>query len=107
MTRVGQQVIGHVAAWLARTQGHDPLRMFDSLLRLLALLQLGDQPMDAGTELLAPNVFRSLFRYRPRQDTTANENFLTEALAYTLQRSKAASRACVRFLTNGRIDPAT
>lgn len=52
------------------------------------------------------NVFSALYRYRPRRDTTANENFLTEALAYTLQRSKAASREWVRLLSDGQIDPA-
>lgn len=60
----------------------------------------------SGEDTIEPNVFRALFTYRPRGDTTAKENFLTEALAYTLQRSKAASTTWIQLVSDGRIDPA-
>jgi len=52
-----------------------------------------------------PNVFRALFSYRPRETTTAEENFLTEALVYTLRKSPSATRAWVRLITRNQLEP--
>lgn len=52
-----------------------------------------------------PNVFRALFSYRPRETTTAEENFLTEALVYTLRKSPSAARAWARLVTRNHVEP--
>lgn len=56
---------------------------------------------------LSANVFSVLFKFRPRKDKSPSENFLTEALVYTLRRSPSAARAWISTLTNGRVKPKT
>lgn len=53
--------------------------------------RLGDAP---------PNLFRSLFDFRPRERTTSRENFLTEALVYAVRSSKPAARAWISAITD-------
>lgn len=62
-----------------------------------------EQPIGKGEELEA-GIFEALFRYRPREDTTSKENFLTEALVYVLKRNPAARRTWVALLTGGKVD---
>lgn len=48
---------------------------------------------------MADNVFERLFKFRPGEERTPAENFLTEALAYTLLNvPRAASLLCERLL---------
>lgn len=51
---------------------------------------------------LPPNLFRSLFEFRKSDHSTAKENYLTEALIYTLRTSPPAARAWVKLLTGRR-----
>src|SRR5262249_40679802 len=53
------------------------------------------------------NLYSALFQFRPREDHTANENFLTELLVYELRYCRAAARAWVSLITDGRIRPRT
>jgi hypothetical protein len=41
------------------------------------------------------NLFNQLFTFRPREDSSANENFLTESFVYFLQRDKDVCEAFV------------
>lgn len=49
--------------------------------------------------MTAPNLFHALLSYRPREDRSSKENFLTEAFAYTLRTNTEVCRAWVRSLT--------
>jgi hypothetical protein len=49
------------------------------------------------------NVFKALFGFHPQEHKTANENFLTEALAYSLKSSPAAASAWISLLTAGAV----
>ncbi|MGH6863653.1 MAG: hypothetical protein ACRECN_05185, partial [Methylocella sp.] len=60
-----------------------------------------------GSTAVSVNVFRVLFDFRPGEDTTPKENFLTEALVYALSSSKPAADAWVKFITEERVRPDT
>lgn len=51
------------------------------------------------------NVFCSLFDHRPREQITSEENFLTEALVYSLRSCDLAARKWVYLVTDGRVQP--
>ncbi len=57
--------------------------------------------MDAAS----PNVFLSLFEWRPRDRMTPAENFLTEALVYVLRTSDKLRTTWVKLLTDRDPDP--
>lgn len=59
--------------------------------------------MDAAS----PNVFLSLYEWRPRDRMTPAENFLTEALVYVLRTNVELRVAWVKLLTDRDPDPAT
>ncbi|WP_018964112.1 PD-(D/E)XK nuclease family protein [Ancylobacter sp. FA202] len=59
--------------------------------------------MDAAS----PNVFLSLFEWRPRDRMTPAENFLTEALVYVLRTNDELRSAWVKLLTDRDPDPAS
>lgn len=59
--------------------------------------------MDAAS----PNVFLSLFEWRPRDRMTPAENFLTEALVYVLRTNGELRSAWVKLLTDRDPDPAS
>lgn len=49
------------------------------------------------------NLFKALFSFRVRDGHSPKENFLTEALVYTLKKNPAAMREWVKLLTGGEI----
>jgi hypothetical protein len=50
------------------------------------------------------NIFHSLFPYRPREDRSSKENFLTEAFAHTLRANPDVCRAWLATLTGEPLD---
>jgi hypothetical protein len=50
------------------------------------------------------NLFNRLFTFRPRENSSAEENFLTESFAYFLERDKAVLEAFINRLLGQKID---
>jgi hypothetical protein len=53
---------------------------------------------------MSDNIFHSLLSYRPREDRSSKENFLTEAFAYTLRTNPEVCRAWLNHLSGEPID---
>jgi hypothetical protein len=56
-----------------------------------------------GGEHRSNNVFEALFEFRPQENRTSEENFLTEALIYTLRSCKPAALAWLSLMTGEEI----
>ncbi len=52
----------------------------------------------------APNLFNALFDFRPRENHTAKENFLSEGFAYVLKTSKLARDAWISRVLKRRVE---
>jgi hypothetical protein len=50
------------------------------------------------------NLFNRLFTFRPRENSSAEENFLTESFAYFLERDKAVLEAFINRLLGRKIE---
>ena len=55
----------------------------------------------------APNLFNALFDFRPRENHTAKENFLSEGFAYVLKTSKPACDAWLSRVLNRPVESRT
>ena len=53
---------------------------------------------------MTTNIYHSLLTYRPREDRSSKENFLTEAFAHTLRTNPAICRAWLSSVTGEPLD---